>query len=177
MLNEARIAISGKSGCGNTTVSRLVAEEFGLRVINYTFKTMAAEMAISFEELCVLAESASRYDRELDQKQMELATAPGCVLGSRLAIWFLEDADFKVHLDGGARVRAARIADREGLTLEQSLAATNARDKRDRHRYLRLYKIDVDEYGFADLTVDTAAGDQFYVARTITEALRAKLER
>ena len=32
MLNEVRVAISGKSGCGNTTVSRLVAQDLGLRV-------------------------------------------------------------------------------------------------------------------------------------------------
>ena len=176
MLNEVRIAITGKSGCGNTTVSRLVAEELGLRVINYTFKTIAEEMGISFEDLCILAESESRYDRELDRKQVELAAAPGCVLGSRLAIWFLADADFKVYLDGAARVRAARIAEREGLTQQQSLAATNARDKRDRDRYQRLYQIDVDDYDFADLIVDTAEGDQFFVVRTIIKALRTQLE-
>ena len=175
MLNEARIAISGKSGCGNTTVSRLVAEQLGLRVINYTFKTMAREMGTSFEELCVLAESESKYDRELDRKQVELAAAPGCVLGSRLAIWLLGDADLKVHLDGAARVRAARIAGREGLTVEQSLAETNARDKRDSDRYLRLYQIDVDDHAFADLIIDTEDGDQFHVAGTIIEAVRAKL--
>ena len=70
MLSEVRIAISGKSGCGNTTVSRLVAHELGLRVINYTFKTMATEMGISFDELCVLAESESNYDKELDRKHV-----------------------------------------------------------------------------------------------------------
>ncbi|HEY9053576.1 MAG TPA: hypothetical protein VIO60_02025, partial [Rectinemataceae bacterium] len=31
------IAISGKSGCGNTTVSRLVAKRLERRFINYTF--------------------------------------------------------------------------------------------------------------------------------------------
>jgi cytidylate kinase len=38
MQKVLRIAISGKSGCGNTTVSRMVAEKLGLRFINFTFR-------------------------------------------------------------------------------------------------------------------------------------------
>ena len=45
------MAISGKSGCGNTTVSRLVADRLGLIVINYTFKNLAQDKGMSFEEI------------------------------------------------------------------------------------------------------------------------------
>ena len=45
------IAISGKSGCGNSTVLHLVAEKLGYEPVNYTFRSMAADMGISFEEL------------------------------------------------------------------------------------------------------------------------------
>ena len=38
---ELRIAISGKSGCGNTTVSTLLSEKLGIKLINYTFRTLA----------------------------------------------------------------------------------------------------------------------------------------
>jgi cytidylate kinase len=34
MSNELRIAVSGKSGCGNTTVSRLLSQRLGIRLIN-----------------------------------------------------------------------------------------------------------------------------------------------
>src|SRR5512135_3420239 len=82
-----RIAISGKSGCGNTTVSRLVAESLGLRVINYTFKNLARDSGMSFEELALKAESDPQYDHTIDRMQVDLARMGGCVLGSRLAIW------------------------------------------------------------------------------------------
>ncbi len=175
--SEARVAISGKSGCGNSSVTRIIGERLGLRVINYTFHDMAVEMGISFDELCERAERDDGYDRHLDRKQVELAAAPGCVLGSRLAIWLLTDADLKVYLDGSPEIRAARVARREGTGSAETLAATVERDRRDRQRYLRLYSIDIDRFEHADLVVDTSLGDQEYVADRIIDALRGRLGR
>jgi cytidylate kinase len=175
--SEARIAISGKSGCGNTSVTRIVGERLGLRVINYTFKNMAAEMGITFEELRELAERDDRFDRQLDSRQVELAAAPGCVLGSRLAMWLLADADLKVYLDGTPQIRAARVARREGTEPAETLAETIERDRRDRQRYLRLYSIDIDRFDHADVVVDTSLGDEAYVARRVIVALQERLRR
>jgi cytidylate kinase len=173
MSNEIRIAVSGKSGCGNTTVSRILAEQLGVRLINYTFHDMAEERGIPFEELCLLAESDSQYDRHLDSRQVELAMEGSCVLASRLAIWLLEQADLKVYLYASTEVRARRIAEREKIEWQQSLQDIRARDSRDRNRYLRLYGIDIDDYEFADLVVDTEAGDQFFVVERIIEAFKS----
>jgi CMP/dCMP kinase len=177
MSSKARIAISGKSGCGNSSVTRLVGERLGLRIINYTFRDMAAAMGISFEELRARAEQDDRFDRDLDNKQVELALAPGCVLGSRLAIWLIGDADFKVYLHGTPEVRAARIAKREGTGYRETLEKTVVRDGNDRQRYLNLYAIDIDQFGFADLIVDTALGDQYAVAERVLQAFAAHLAR
>ena len=110
-----RVAISGKSGCGNTTVSRLVAAALGLRVVNYTFKSIAQERGMTFEEVCLLAESDSQFDLAVDRRQVQLAEEGGCVLGSRLAIWLLKESAFTVYLEASLPVRAGRIARREGL--------------------------------------------------------------
>ena len=171
MSSEIRIAVSGKSGCGNTTVSRLLAEKLGIRLINYTFHDMARERGLSFEELCRLAEQDSQYDRHLDRRQVELASQGSCVLASRLAIWLLEEADLRVYLQASAEVRAKRIARREGSSWRRTLPDIQARDTRDRNRYLKLYGIDIDVYGFAELVVDTEQGDQRYVVGRIVEAL------
>ncbi len=166
-----RIAISGKSGCGNSSVSKIVAERLGIRLINYTFHDMAREMGIPFEKLCRLAEEDPRYDLELDRKLVELAMDGSCVLGSRLAVWLLEGANLKVYLTASLEVRARRIASREGLSFEEAYRATKERDERDRLRYLKLYNIDVNEFGFVDLVIDTEKGDQYYVANRIISAL------
>ena len=168
MSNEMKIAISGKSGCGNSTVSHLVAEKLDLDLINYTFKSMADEMGLSFREVCDLAEEDSKYDKHLDDTQMALAgKARRCVLGSRLSIWLLRDATVKVYLFASPEIRARRIAEREGTDPAETMTDMQERDRRDARRYLKLYRIDIDKYDFVDLVIDTDRMDQFTIADTI----------
>jgi cytidylate kinase len=162
-----RIAISGKSGCGNSTVSRLVAAWLGLRVINYTFKDLARDKGLSFEEICRRAEVDPQYDLTIDRMQVKLAEEGGCVLGSRLAIWLLRDSAFTVYLRAPVEIRAGRIARRESKDLTVALLETDQRDRRDRDRYSRLYGYDVDRFGFASLVVDTESLSQEEVAEEI----------
>lgn len=156
-----RIAISGKSGCGNSTVTQLVAEKLGFRWVNYTFKNLARQEGVSPRRLALMAEENDKWDRILDQKQLSLAEGDGVVVGSRLAIWLI-DAELKVYLDGLPRVRAKRIQKRnvahKKLPQDYSAVLTHTieRDRRDHDRYLRLYSIDIDEYSFADLIIDTS---------------------
>jgi cytidylate kinase len=164
-----RVAISGKSGCGNSTVSRLVAERLGLRVVNYTFKDLARERGVTFEEICILAETDPQYDLTIDRMQVKLAEEGQCVLGSRLAIWLLRDRAFTVYLHASLEVRAGRIARREGKEPAKALRETEARDKRDHDRYARLYGYDVNNYEFAALVVDAETQGQDDVAREIVE--------
>ncbi len=173
MLNNIKIAISGKSGCGNSTVSGIVAEKLGLKLINYTFRNMAEDMGVSFGELRKMEEGDDSFDRKLDAKQVELAGEGNCVLGSRLAIWILKDADLKVYLTAPDRVRAGRIARREGKTLEEALKETVERDKLDHARYLRIYGIDNDDLSAADLVIDTERNDENEVASIIIEAVES----
>ena len=174
MLNDARIAISGKSGCGNTTVSRMVAGKLGLRLINYTFHDMAGEMGISFKEMVVLANrDIPQYDIRLDKKLVSMALAPGCVLASRLAVWLLKKADLKVYLFASPEVRAGRIADRENQDFEQALSEMVERDRLDRERYLQIYGIDIDKFDFVDQIIDANHIDQFSIAEKIVDELMA----
>ena len=167
-----RIAISGKSGCGNSTVSRLVAARLGLSVINYTFKNLAHDKGISFDEICVLAETDPQYDLTIDKMQVQLASKGACVLGSRLAIWLLRDIAFTVYLKAPLPVRAQRIARREGKEAAAALRETEERDRRDHDRYSRLYGYDVDRYDFAALVVDAASLSQEEVTEKIVACAR-----
>jgi cytidylate kinase len=156
MTNNIRIAVSGKSGCGNTTVSRLIAETQGLRFINFTFRSLAQEKGLELTDLLALAAKDDVWDREVDSRQVSLARKDGgCVLGSRLAIWMLPEATLKVYLKAKPETRAQRIIKREGGTLEEVAAFTAERDRQDRERYIKIYGIDNDDYSFADLIIDT----------------------
>lgn len=175
MKKDLRIAVSGKSGCGNTTVSRMLAERLGLRFVNFTFRTLAAEKGITLEEVLRLAAEDDWWDRAVDERQVALAREDGgCVLGSRLAAWMLPEADLKVYLRASDRTRASRIVKREGGDLDAVAAFTAERDRQDRERYLELYGIDNDDYGFVDLAVDTDAMEPPAIVELVVRTLRGK---
>jgi len=151
-----RIAISSLSGCGNTTVSTMLANKLGYKLINFTFRQLAAEKGIEFWDFCKMAEDDDGIDRELDRRQVEMAMAEDdCVLGSRLAIWMLKDADLKVYLEASARTRASRVFSREGGSLEERIAQTEGRDSHDSARYKRIYGIDNRDSSVADIVIKT----------------------
>lgn len=168
-----KIAISGKSGCGNSTVTQLVAEMLGYTRVNYTFKDMARDHGMTFAELSELAENDSQWDIKLDRKNVEDANRGRTVYGSRLAIWILDEADLRVYLDATVEVRAGRIRKRNimnhepPIDFESVLKQTIARDARDHDRYLRLYGIDNDRFEFADLIIDANSDDEVTIARMI----------
>ena len=85
-----------------------------------------------------------------------MAREDSCVLGSRLAIWMLKEADIKVYLYASDEVRAKRILNREGGDLEKIAAFTRMRDEQDSSRYKKLYNIDNNDYSFVDLEIDTS---------------------
>ena len=169
-MKRMKIAVSGKSGCGNTTVSRLVADRLNLKFVNFTFRSLAEETGITLRDILDIAGKDDSWDREVDRRQLELArSGEGCVLGTRLAIWMLGEANLKVYLYADAETRAARILKREGGTLESVMAFTAERDRQDRARFLKIYGIDNDEYGFADLIVDTGRFGPEEIAEMIIE--------
>ena len=170
MKDGIKIAISGKSGCGNSTVSSLVAQQLKLGMINFTFRQLAEEKGLEFWDLCKKAETDFSYDRELDRRQVEMASKGNCVLGSRLAVWMLEQADLKVFLTASSGVRAGRIQRREGGDFDKILEETENRDRKDSGRYREIYEIDNNDVGFVDLIINTDRLDQYQVADIIVAA-------
>ena len=175
-INDAKIAISGKSGCGNTTVSQLIADALDIRLINFTFRSLAQEKGMCLKKILELAETDDSWDREVDNRQVELARKEGgCVLGSRLAIWMLPEADLKVFLKAKPETRAKRIHCREGGILDSVAKFTCNRDKNDHERYLRIYNIDNSDYSLADLVIDTDDNTPVEIADMIINELTKKL--
>lgn len=170
---ELRVAISGKSGCGNTTVSTLLAQKLNVKLINFTFRQLAAEKNLTLAQVIENAKTDDSYDIAVDTRQVELAKKESCVLGSRLAIWMLKEADFKVYLIADDNVRAQRILNREGGSLEEIKSFTAMRDSEDSRRYKKLYNIDNSNFDFADLKIDTA----LFTPGQIVEKILLELEK
>ncbi|MFH0836297.1 MAG: cytidylate kinase family protein [Candidatus Micrarchaeota archaeon] len=163
-----RVAISGLSGCGNSTVSKLVAEKTGFPRFNYTFHDLARDLGEEFMDFHAKAASNPGIDLELDRKQQAFINEnKHCVVGTRLAVW-MDDAkllekiggervklDFKVWLDAPLEERARRVAEREGGSQDEAQAEVIARDLDNALRYKKLYGIDVSKHGFVDLAINS----------------------
>lgn len=171
---ELRVAISGKSGCGNTTVSGLLSKKLGVTLINYTFRQLAAEKGMTLPQVIEAAKNDDSYDKYVDKHQVELALKESCVLGSRLAIWMLKEADLKVYLFASDETRAARVFNREGGDLQQIKDFTAMRDREDTGRYKEFYGIDNNDYSFADLIIDVNTKTPDEIVQIIIDKLVEK---
>ena len=171
---EIRIAISGKSGCGNTTVSGLLAKTLGVTLINYTFRQLAAEKGMTLPEVIEAAKTDDSYDKYVDKHQVELALAEPCVLGSRLAIWMLKEADLKVYLFASDETRARRVFNREGGDLQAIKDFTAMRDSEDTRRYKEFYNIDNNDYAFCDLIIDVNEKTPDEIVGVIIDELKSR---
>lgn len=172
---ELRIAISGKSGCGNTTVSSMIAKKLSIPCVNYTFKNLGTEMGLSVKEIMEKARSDSSYDKKVDSKQIELALKESCVLASRLSIWLLKEADLKVYLYASPEKRAERVHRREGGNLTEITDFTKLRDAEDAKRYKKLYDINIDEYeSTADIVINTDDKKPEKIVKLILEELLSR---
>ena len=169
-----RVAIIGRSGCGNTTVSTLLSQLLGVKLINFTFRNLAQELGLTLPQVIENAKTDDSYDRTVDTRQVELAKKESCVLGSRLAIWMLKEADLKVYLLASEELRASRILNREGGDLEEIKRFTAMRDAEDTKRYKALYGIDNTDYTAADLIIDTSKNLPEDIAKIILEELEKR---
>lgn len=171
---ELRVAISGKSGCGNTTVSGLLSKTLGIKLINYTFRQLAEEKGMTLAQVIEAAKNDDSYDKYVDNHQVELAMKEPCVLGSRLAIWMLKDADLKVYLFASDETRANRVFNREGGDIEQIKSFTAMRDSEDTKRYKEFYNIDNNNYDFVDLFIDVNTKTPEEIVQDILDKLEEK---
>ncbi|HXM04542.1 MAG TPA: cytidylate kinase family protein [Chthoniobacterales bacterium] len=169
-----RIAISSLSGCGNTTATMNVGRTLGLKVVNYTFRDLAADIGISFEEIHERSQQNRTFDYLTDLNQIRLSLQPKVVVGSRLAAW-LVNADLRVWLQASLEERAKRIFRREvekGLTYESVLYRTLQRDEQNRKRYLQLYGLDSNDRSDFDIIINTEKLTAEQVSSLIIAAAR-----
>lgn len=153
-----RIAISGHSGCGNTTATNNVGKALSIEIMNYTFRDLARVLSLNFEYIQEQALLNPIYDYLTDLWLIrESARKKDVVIGTRLAAWLM-DADLRIWLYAPLETRARRINSREsekGCTYEQTLYKTLKRDEQNRKRYMRLYGLDIDDHADFDMTINT----------------------
>lgn len=169
------ITISGAPGTGTTTLARGLSSEIHLRWINSgtLFRQIASEKNISVKEMNRLAEKGPEIDYLIDDAQKALAKDGSGIFEGRLS-GHLISADLKVLLKADLRERAERISKRESKSLEDAMQETRVREESEARRYKMYYNIDINDFSFYDLVVDTAKFDEAGTLSIVMAAVRAQ---
>ncbi len=168
------ITISGLPGSGTTTVSRLVAAALHLDRVpgGEVFRQLAAESGMTLAEFGVHAQAHPDIDRELDARLEARAREGSCVIESRLAAWLATNAGLlavRVWIDCDDDVRAARVAERDGTSVDQARTDNAARAALEHARYVQAYGIDLDDRTPYDLVLDSTSTSAATLADRIVE--------
>lgn len=163
------ICICGMTGCGKSTVAKKLAGKYGLKYYSggEALKALAIEAGYKpiergwweSKEGMSFLERRSRdlnFDRRVDEKLIEAAELGDIVLDSWTMPWLLKSG-FKVWLECGEKVRAERLAKRDGISFEAALKVLRDKEEGTRRIYKRLYGFDLgDDFGPFDLILDVS---------------------
>lgn len=150
------ITVSGLSGCGKNSVGELVAAKLALRPVQASFKDEAKRLGVGLMEMQEMAEKDREFDRILDSHVISEAAKGDCVVMTWLGPWMVKGADLRVWLNATENERAARIARRDRMGVQEALEHVRARDTKNRERYMKYYGIDILEHSIFDLEINTA---------------------
>ncbi len=173
----AIVTVGGLPGAGKTTVAKKVSEALGLKHVNIgeIFRGLAESRAMTLEEFGEFAQRNPDIDRSIDAKALEVAKGGKVLLEGRLTGPMLKRNGveaFQVWLDAPLKVRAERIASRDGLSFASAVAATQAREKSEWDRYFEIYGIDLRDTDGYDLVVDTSDKAPDEIADAVVAAVK-----
>ena len=172
------ICISGMAGTGKSTLSKKLAEKYHLSC--YSGGDALKELANaegydssrqgwweSHEGLKFLNERASdpKFDEAVDAKLIEYAQQGNVLLDSWTMPWLLKEG-FKIWLLASFEKRAARVAERDKITVEEALKVLKEKEDRTKSIYKKLYGFTLDEdFAPFDLVLDTdnLSADEVFV--------------
>jgi CMP/dCMP kinase len=173
------ICISGMAGTGKSTLSKKLAEKYGLRyfsggdVLKELAKQEGYDVSIrgwweSPQGLKFLNERVNdpKFDKTVDDKLLEYAQQGNVLLDSWTMPWLLKEG-FKIWLEASFEKRAARVAVRDGLTTAEAFGVLKEKEAHTKAIYKALYGFvlgeDFKPFDFVLDTDNLSANDVFEV--------------
>jgi cytidylate kinase len=151
------VCISGLAGTGKSTLSKKLAEKYKLRYYSGgdVLKALAAAEGYnssgngwweSPEGLSFLEkrEKNLKFDKAVDDKLLEYAQQGNVLLDSWTMPWLLKTG-FKIWLLASIEKRAARVAKRDKITIEEALQVLKEKEARTKAIYKELYGFNLGE--------------------------------
>jgi cytidylate kinase len=145
------ICISGLAGTGKSTLSKKLAEKYGLRYFSGgdVLKDLAKQEGYNVsvqgwwespQGLKFLNDRINdpKFDKAVDDKLLEYAHQGNVLLDSWTMPWLLKEG-FKIWLEASFEKRAARVAVRDGITAAEAFGVLQEKEARTKAIYKALY--------------------------------------
>ncbi|MEY4744109.1 MAG: hypothetical protein RL272_54 [Candidatus Parcubacteria bacterium] len=155
------VTISGLSGSGKSSAAKGLAEKFGIPTVDIgkIFRAMAVKYGMDVVAFGRYVEEHPEIDRELDAAMLRRAKrSRNLILQGRLAGLMTAKEGLKavrVWIAASTRVRANRVASREGIPFEKALEQIVRRDRDNQERYSQTYGLDLNDLSVYDIVVQT----------------------
>jgi cytidylate kinase len=145
------ICISGMAGTGKSTLAMKLAQKYGFDYYSGgdALKVLASEEGYDASQpgwwespqglkFLKQREGDAKFDRAVDQKLLEYAKKGNVLLDSWTMPWLLRSG-FKIWLLASMEKRAARVAQRDQIAMEQALKVLKEKEDRTKGIYKKLY--------------------------------------
>jgi cytidylate kinase len=145
------ICISGMAGTGKSTLAKKLAQNYGFDYYSGgdALKVLASEEGYDASQpgwwespqglkFLKQREGDPKFDRAVDQKLLEYTEKGNVLLDSWTMPWLLKSG-FKIWLLASMEKRAARVAQRDQITVEQALKVLKEKEDRTKGIYEKLY--------------------------------------
>jgi len=150
------ITVSGLSGSGKTEVAKFIAKRLGLKYHSggSAFRKLAAEQGKSLEDFCRVREAW--VDHKIEKETLKTVMQKNVVVDARLSGWVAGKTAFKIFVSCPLGIRAKRVAKRDKIAVKEALKKVAQRDENDIKKYLKLYKIDMNDKSIYDKVIDNS---------------------
>jgi cytidylate kinase len=145
------ICISGMAGTGKSTLAKKLAQKYGFDYYSGgdALKVLASEEGYDASQpgwwespsglkFLKQREGDAKFDQAVDQKLLEYTEKGNVLLDSWTMPWLLKSG-FKIWLLASMEKRAARVAQRDQITVEQALKVLKEKEERTKGIYKKLY--------------------------------------
>ena len=140
------IAISGMSGCGSTTTSKLLSKKLGLKFFSVGEYFRKNSQNLNTTNVLKFFKSkkgsSKKLHNKLDELVIQKAKKGNIVCDGKLTIHFLKNiADFKIYLKASKKIRAQRYVKKDKIAFKKAIELVDEKDKTEKKNFTKIYNI------------------------------------
>jgi cytidylate kinase len=139
------IVVSGRPGCGNSTVAKLLAKRLKLKHFsvgdynkNHAASGSETDRSIAMWDPKI---ATKKFHNDSDALARKKARQGNIVIDAKLGIKLIK-SDFSVWLKAPKTVRAKRLAKRDKTSLKEAMKNLNKKETLERSNFKRIYNFD-----------------------------------